>query len=164
MGNRLLSLCSLVVALFIGSTASALTITFDELPVGTVVDGMVIGNVTFGFSSPDAVIDGGPGVTAFIDLPNIEGDASGLLTLSFATPVLSVSYGFALSTSVPVNPGTVMEFFDTGGGLLGFFSAAAADFGFAFAEGGNVERVRRPSALLSSDSTTLTTPGLRSTT
>ena len=118
MGNRLLSLCSLVVALFIGSTASALTITFDELPVGTVVDGMVIGNVTFGFSSPDAVIDGGPGVTAFIDLPNIEGDASGLLTLSFATPVLSVSYGFALSTSVPVNPGTVMEFFDTGGGLL----------------------------------------------
>ena len=50
-------------------------ITFDELPLGTIVDGMVIGNVTFGFSSADATIDGGPGVTFFIDIPNIEGDA-----------------------------------------------------------------------------------------
>ncbi len=112
-------------------------ITFDELPLGTIVDGMVIDNVTFGFSSLDATIDGGPGDTFFIHLPNIEGDAFGTLTLEFAIPVLDLSYGFALSTIIPSAMGSTMEVFDPDGFLLGIFSEPAADFGFIFVEGLN---------------------------
>ena len=112
-------------------------ITFDELPKGTIVDGMVIGNVTFGFSSEDATIGGGPGDTFFIDLPNIEGDAFGTLTLEFAIPVLGLSYGFALLTNVPSEMGSTMELFDPDGFSLGIFSEPAADFGFFFVEGLN---------------------------
>ncbi|MHC4545891.1 MAG: S8 family serine peptidase, partial [Planctomycetota bacterium] len=63
------------------------TITFDELPYGTMVDGMIIGDVTFGFSSDNAFINGGPGNTLYVQMPNIEGDATGTLTLDFNIPV-----------------------------------------------------------------------------
>ena len=116
----------------------AQVITFDELPKGTIVDGMVIGNVTFGFSSADATITLiGPGDTFFIDPPNIEGDAFGTLTLEFAIPVLELSYGFALSSFVPSAIGSTMEVFDPDGFSLGIFSEPAADFGFGFVEGLN---------------------------
>ena len=113
-------------------------ITFDELPKGTTVDGMVIGNVTFGFSSADATITLiGPGDIFFIDPPNIEGDAFGTLTLEFATPILELSYGFVLSTFEPSAAGSTMEVFDPDGFSLGIFSEPAADFGFKFVEGLN---------------------------
>ena len=113
-------------------------ITFDELPKGTTVDGMVIGNVTFGFSSEDATISlAGPGDSFFIDPPNIEGDAFGTLTLEFAIPVLELSYGFALLSTVPSEMGSTMELFDPDGFSLGIFSEPAADFGFFFVEGLN---------------------------
>ncbi|MCH8316818.1 MAG: hypothetical protein IIA64_12675, partial [Planctomycetes bacterium] len=147
-----------VLALAISTSAAhgdLQVITFDELPKGTIVDGMVIGNVTFGFSSADATIDGGPGDTFFIDFPNIEGDAFGTLTLQFAIPVLELSYGFALSTFEPSAMGSTMEVFDPDGFSLGIFSEPAADFGFGFVEGlnsaGGVGAIG--SALITFDST-----------
>jgi len=134
--NRI-ACCTLIMIALIVSPATAEVITFDELPGGTPVDGMVIGNVTFGFTSADATIDGGPGTTAFIEDPNIEGDANGILTLLFATPVLNVSYGFALNEMTPFDPGTTMELFDVHANPLGSYSQAAGDFGFGFVEGEN---------------------------
>ena len=113
-------------------------ITFDELPKGTIVDGMVIDNVTFGFSSIDATITIiGPGETFFVDPPHIEGDAFGTLTLDFAIPVLELSYGFVLNTDVPSAAGSNMELFDPDGFSLGMFSEPADLFGFDFVEGLN---------------------------
>ncbi len=130
--------CLIVLAILTGADpVSAGLVTFDELPAGTVVDGMVIGNVTFGFSSTDATIGGGPGITNFVAVPNIEGDASETLTLSFATPVFNITYGFALSTNTPIDPGTTIEIFATDASSLGSFTAAAGDFGFGFVEGEN---------------------------
>ena len=95
-----------------GPTEST-TITFDEVPIGTPVNGMVIGDVTFGFSSSDATVSGGPGTQIFVQDPSIEGDISGTLTLDFANPSSrSISYGFALNIATPSNPGTRVEIFD----------------------------------------------------
>ena len=63
--------------------ASAGLITFDELSVGTVIDGQTIDIVTFDFSvggasSSDAAISlAGPGDTPLFTPPNLEGDRSG---------------------------------------------------------------------------------------
>ena len=113
-----------------------LTVTFDELPSGTVVNGMVIEDVTFGFSS-DATIDGGPGDTVYVQQPNIEGDIEGTLTLDFAVPVFGVSYGFVLSTYGSQPNATTMTFFDSSMSPIGSFSADAEDMGYLYIEGMN---------------------------
>lgn len=117
---------------------SGTTITFDEdgVVLDTPVNGLVIGNVTFGFSSSDATVtDTGPGIQAFVQAPNIEGDPSGTLTLEFANPPLWIEYGFALNTDTPVDPGTTVEIFDESENSLGVFTAPALDTGFTFVEG-----------------------------
>ena len=116
------------------------TIMFDEVPAGTVVDGMVIEDVTFGFSSDDAAIKAGPlENTLYIQRPNIEGEREGILTLDFdfSIPVFGVSYGFALSDDEAQTNATTMVFFDSAGGLLGSFSADAGLMGFDYIEGLN---------------------------
>jgi hypothetical protein len=113
------------------------TITFDEVSIDTPVDGLEIGDVTFGFSSSDATVtDTGPGIQVFVQAPNIEGAASGILTLDFANPSsLSISYGFALDTSIPSDPGTTVEIFDASENSLGVFTAPAQAVGVQFVEG-----------------------------
>jgi subtilisin family serine protease len=116
------------------------TITFDEVPAGTVVDGMVIEDVTFGFSSDDATVTyEGPGYTTYIKKPSIEGESEGILTLDFdfSIPVFGVFYGFVLSDDESQTNATTMVFFDSAGGLLGSFSADARLMGFDFIEGLN---------------------------
>ena len=113
------------------------TITFDELPYGTTVDGMVIEDVTFGFSSSDANINGGPGDIYYIQQPNIEGEAAGTLTLDFAVPVFDVSYGFAMSAIGFEPNATTMVLIDSSLIPIGTFSADADDMGFYFIEGMN---------------------------
>ncbi len=128
-----------------GEDGATETITFDGVPLGTIVDGTVIGNVTFGFSSSDASItNAGPGFSEFIAAPNIEGSTSGALTLTFAEPVSGLSYGFALSTFAPTDPGTALEIFDEAGSSLGVFSAPAGSTGFPFAEGENAASSETP--------------------
>jgi hypothetical protein len=119
-----------------GPTEST-TITFDEVATGTPVNGMVIGDVTFGFSSSDATVTNvGPGFQNFVQAPNIEGTVSGTLTLDFANPSsLLISYGFAMNSSAPSDPGTTVEIFDAGENSLGVFTAPAQDTGATFIEG-----------------------------
>ncbi len=112
-------------------------ITFDELPYGTVVNGMTIAGVNFSFSSNDATIDGGPGATLYVQTPNIEGNRAGTLTLSFSTPVAGVAYGFVLATQTPQASATSMSLYDASDTLLGVVTADATDHGFSWAEGRN---------------------------
>jgi len=119
-------------------TGSGTTITFDEdeVVLDTPVNDLVIGNVTFGFSPSDATVTNtGPGIQAFVQAPNIEGDPSGTLTLEFANPPLWIEYGFALNTFTPVDPGTTVEIFDESENSLGVFTAPALDTGFTHVEG-----------------------------
>jgi hypothetical protein len=102
-----------------------------------VVHNMVIADVTFGFSSYDATINGGPGITRYIELPNIEGEAAGTLTLDFAIPVFGVSYGFAMSSGGFQSDATTMVFLDSMYNAIGTFSVDASEMGFTFIEGMN---------------------------
>jgi len=120
------------------AVTETVTITFDEVPEGTVVNGMVIEDVTFGFSSLDATVtDEGPGDTLYIEMPNIEGDAEGILTLDFAIPVFGVSYGFAVSAIGSQPDASTMVLIDSSLRPIGTFSADATDMGFGYIEGIN---------------------------
>ena len=131
---------------FGGGDLEPVTILFDELEFGTRVDGMIIGNVTFGFSSNDAAINGGPGNTLYAQVPYIEGDATGTLTLDFAIPVFGISYGFVLSAMGSHPDASTMVFLDSLMRPIGTFSADAAEMGFGWMEGLNFGTSTRPIA------------------
>ena len=118
--------------------ADPVTITFDEVPLGTDVNGLAIGNVTFGFTGGTAAVSlNGPGNTPLIDDPNIEGPSDGTLTMAFTQPVFSLAYSFALSVAGTNFPdGSTAQYFDTGGMLIGTASAdAVVPMGGLFPEG-----------------------------
>jgi subtilisin family serine protease len=125
----------------------SVTITFDEVPTETVVDGMVIENVTFGFSSYDATVTyEGPGISTYIEAPNIEGDTDGILILDFNVPVFGVSYGFALSIDIAQVDATTMTFFDSSMNPIGSFSTNAEIMGSFAIEGLNIGTSTTPIA------------------
>ncbi|MDH4239042.1 MAG: S8 family serine peptidase, partial [Phycisphaerae bacterium] len=130
---------------FWGPELEPCTITFDGL-TGTRVDGMVIGDVTFGFSSNDASISVGPGDTLYVQEPYIEGDALGTLTLDFAVPVFGVSYGFVLSAMGSQPDASTMVFYDSLMRAIYAYSADAGDMGFGWMEGLNIGTSTKPIA------------------
>lgn len=121
-------------------------VTFEEseFPLGTTVDGLVVATLdgiplpaplTFGFSSPDAIINGGPGDITYVQIPNIEGDASGTLAVDFGLDVTSLTFGFALACGAPVVDGAVAQALDASGAPVGSpVSIDALDFGSGFPE------------------------------
>jgi len=114
------------------------TVAFGNIAEGTIVDGMVIGYVTFNFTSYDATVTNeGPVYTRYVHRPNIEGDAAGTLTLNFAMPVYGLSYGFALSSDTSKADATTMSFYDRYMNPLGSFSVDAIVRGYYFVEGLN---------------------------
>lgn len=116
---------------------SADLITFDEPSLGAPVNGMVIGNVSFGFSPAlDATIVAGTPLTLLVQGRSIGGVLGGTLTLDFTVPVSSVGYRFALNATALVAQGSTMELFDVGGESLGVFSGSAAPV-LALSEGSN---------------------------
>jgi VCBS repeat-containing protein len=125
-------------------------IAFDEpeFPLYTVVDGYVVttlnGNpidpLSFNFtvggtpSSDATVTTVGPGTTAYIDAPNIEGDAAGTLHVDFGVEVSRVAFGFALSCLPPVSPGAMVTGYAADGTPVGSTSADGIDTGYPDAE------------------------------
>jgi hypothetical protein len=103
--------------------AFSVTLRFDELPFQP-VNGLSVLGVTFGFEvagspSDDANYNaGGPGSTAFIDDPSLEGDAAGTLSFDFAPAVPSLSFGVALSTFTAVVAGASVQLYDDNGLLV----------------------------------------------
>ena len=95
------------------------------LITGAPVDGLTISGVLHefsvgGLSSLDATVSpGGPGDTNSVSPPLIEGDAAGLLSLSFPTPQTRFGFGFAILATSALADGTTIELFDAGSASLG---------------------------------------------
>ena len=103
--------------------AQTRTLTFDELPLLTPLNGVTVQGVIFtytigGLPSNDFRVAGGPGTTQFLQSPVGEGDCSGTLTIGFEHPTAILSFGLARSTPVALSPGATVQLFDTGGNLL----------------------------------------------
>src|SRR5262245_27099206 len=106
------------VAALLGSTIplSATKLTFDELPFQP-VDGLYIYGVTFGFEvggspSDDANYNAfGPGTLTYLDDPVLEGDAAGLLSMTFTEPTFDLSFGLSLTSFAAVDPAAVVSLY-----------------------------------------------------
>jgi hypothetical protein len=124
MKTQGLVLLAVVLALSWASHARAEMITFDELP-SQQIDGLTLKGVTFHFSvngspSSDATYSSSaPGNLVFLNVPSMEGDTAGQLTLDFAAPTQLLQFGLALSTNVPVLDGASVELFSPGNTSLG---------------------------------------------
>ena len=114
------------------------TITFDEIPSGTIVDEMVIEDVTLSFFNGFAYISGGNLDTRYVQVPCIYGDVNDTyLTLDFAIPVYGVSYGFLMSAFGYQPDASTMVLIDSSLTPIGTFSTDANDMGFGYMEGMN---------------------------
>ncbi|MFQ5946562.1 MAG: FecR domain-containing protein, partial [Anaerolineae bacterium] len=109
--------------------------TFDEDPPGSVpVDGLTFEGVTYGFtvggvSSTDATFGGlGPGQTLFVQDPSLEGNASGVLTLDFTSPVSHLGFGLDRNISSPLTPGSNVTLTAADGSVIGTFDLNTATF------------------------------------
>jgi hypothetical protein len=88
-------------------------------PIDGVTFSGVLHNFTIGgVSSLDATIDGGPGNTNNITVANIEGDSAGVLSLTFASPMDRLGFGWALSLAV-AGPGPTINLYDAFNVLIG---------------------------------------------
>lgn len=137
MGGLTRRALALILAFGVAAPLRADLITFSERPMGTVVNGLTIGNVSFNFLAPnplDCTIATGPGLTTFVQAPLAEGNAAGMLRLTFGAPVTSIQYGFALSTLAPTPVGSTMQLFDVARNPIGVVSAPGQPLG-SFTEG-----------------------------
>jgi hypothetical protein len=112
------SLFCAVAMLALYGTASAFTLTFDELPMQP-VDGLSYQGVSFGFTvggvnSTDAYYNmsaAGP-FTVNVQDPSLVGTAAGVLTLDFTAPVRNLRFDVALDIIGPLTPGFTVALFD----------------------------------------------------
>ncbi|KPK45104.1 MAG: hypothetical protein AMJ65_00895 [Phycisphaerae bacterium SG8_4] len=119
----------LALALFVSAPAAQAgsTLTFDELPFQS-VDGLSYKGVTFGFTvcgspSTDAHYGGiGPGTLTYLEGKTLEGNARGILTLDFASPISQLEFGLALNTRDPVTGAYTVELFDDSLASMGVIS------------------------------------------
>ncbi len=105
-----------------------ITITFEGIPDGTEVGGLIVNGVLFEYTLPvglgGVMIDGGPGVTNHITPPNAVtyGDNVGVaMSLFLPAPATMFGYGFALDTFGPVTNATAIILYD-GFNILGSLS------------------------------------------
>jgi hypothetical protein len=123
--RRFVLIVSLLVLLPFAFSAPAVaakpvtTLTFDEVPFQP-VNGLSVSGVTFGFQiggipSSDANYNAfGPGATTFVQDPSLEGNAAGVLTLTFDQPTTVLEFGLARSCICTLTPGVSVELFKPG--------------------------------------------------
>jgi len=120
-----------IIPLTAADLAGIAPITFAGVADGTPVNGLVVGGVTFSYlvasvASPNAIIDGGPGITGNVAPPNIVnngGNTNAVLRLNFAAPQDRLGYGFAVLAFTPVTNATTVSLFDASSTLVGSSSA-----------------------------------------
>jgi len=104
------------------------------------VDGLSFSGVMFAFtvngiSSGDAHYNAiGPGVLTYVQDPSLEGDSSGVLTLTFDVPTPVIQFGVALSTVGTLTSGFSVELFGPGMTSLGVFDVPTESL-FTLTEG-----------------------------
>ena len=115
--KKLLMVCAIALCITCSANAAITTLDFTELPFQP-VDGLTIGDVTFGFRiglapSTDANYNsGGPGTVTFVQDPSLEGNANGILTLEFDKAVDQLEFGVAMNTFSPLTPGYIVRLFN----------------------------------------------------
>jgi hypothetical protein len=108
----------------VAGSASAVTLTFDELATQP-VQGLTTNGIGFGFTvgtqtSQDAVYNRpGPASTSVLSGAVLEGDARGILTLTFPTPTPVLSFGVALTAPAGLTPGLTVQLLGPAGQALG---------------------------------------------
>ena len=88
----------------IGPFPPSTLITFTGLADGTEVNGLTVSGVSFTYTvggnplNGAVVIDGGPGITNNVALPNIVsvGNNTGTLTMLLPSPAIMFGYGYAI--------------------------------------------------------------------
>ncbi len=121
------------IAFYATDAAKAEILTFDELGSPIPVDGLTVKGVTFDFKidgvdSPNATYNSSlppqlpPNVFANIQQPFLEGNAKGILSLDFATPISALQFHVGLESFAPVAAGLTVELFDAGLKSLGITS------------------------------------------
>jgi hypothetical protein len=104
--------------------ANAVTLTFDELATQP-VQGLTSNGIGFGFTvgaqtSQDAVYNRlGPAGASVLSGAVLEGDARGILTLTFPTPTPVLSFGVALTAPAGLTPGLTVQLLGPAGQALG---------------------------------------------
>lgn len=123
------------------ATAAPATIAFTELSAQP-VNGVSVNGVSFGFTiggvaSTDATFGGGgPGATQLTTPPQLEGNASGQLTMTFATPTAALSFPVVLAVGGTVANAATIQLFDAANNLIGTTSiTTSVPTGFTFSEG-----------------------------
>lgn len=122
---------SLAAALLFGSVSATVAHagTLDWGTIGTdasqvSINGLTINGVTLGFTqagspSPEALASTNiTGATQYIDSQALTGPTDGVLTMSFADPIDTISFAVAETTADPLSPGFTVSLYDAGGNLL----------------------------------------------
>jgi len=90
--------------------------TFTGLADGTDVNNLVVDGILFQYSLGNGlvVIDGGPGTTNNVAVPNIVsvGNPTGVLSVTLPTLVDSFGYGFAVLLTTPIGTATTISLFN----------------------------------------------------
>jgi hypothetical protein len=105
------------IAVGVGAFGPGSTLTtFTGLADNTEVNGLTVDGILFQYSlgNGNVVIDGGPGDTNNIALPNVVsvGRNSGTLTMMLPGAVNTFGYGFAILASSEIPTATTMSLFD----------------------------------------------------
>lgn len=120
-----------------------ITFSESEFPLSTTVNGLAVSSVggsplpatlSFSFTSNDATVSVGPGMTVFVSDPSIEGDANGTLTIDFGTDVTRVAFGFAQSCGAGNPGGATVDARTSGGSSVGSTTVLGQDLGFFYIE------------------------------
>jgi hypothetical protein len=120
MKNILLMAAALAAA----APACAVTLTFNELATQP-VQGLSTSGVSFGFTigtqtSQDAVYNRtGPAGSGVVSGAALEGDARGVLTLTFSSPTPELSFGVALTAPSNLTPGLTVQLLGPGAEAIG---------------------------------------------
>ena len=117
---------------------ATILLTMDDLPTQAVNGLMHPSGVKFGFtvggiaSSDAQYASGGPMTTAFINDPSVEGNAAGVLDITFPAIFNVVQFGVAVSTMSPSSVN--VELFNASNTSLGVSSLPLTLHGFQFIE------------------------------
>lgn len=125
--KKLAAFCVLSLLISAGAAEATTTLTFDELATQP-VDGLSYNGVTFDFAvgdspSADALYNSiGPGDLTYLQGAVLEGTASGILTLDFASPTNLLQFGISLDSFNPETAAYKVQLFDTSLTSIGIFT------------------------------------------
>jgi hypothetical protein len=115
-------------------------LNFTEVPTQP-ANGLTVSGVTFGYTiggvpSTEAVYNAaGPGTTTYTQDPALEGNAAGVLTMGFATPVPTLQFGLACNATAAVANFVTVALFDAANNPISTSTVSLTPGGFTFASG-----------------------------